>query len=259
MLRAVGTLCFAALLNMARGEMFDVIEAHKLPPVECTHGCARWSNLSDDGSDINQTAVDLLWRSAAAQAVANRSCAQPGRSPFSDSGTTGGYAGVSIPQLDRILLPARVSTVWFPLRDGKMHTHAQPLHAHCMSCSSGCRNRTRTHNHCTLPMLVRTQKSPKHTTSLHTVHACPDAEIAHAHKTAAHCPCLQPCTTTCKNCTHARTHTRLFCTHARRICTPLRIMGTCSARLHALPNPRGHDLTAHRVTACLALTPRPVT
>ena len=211
MLRAVGTLCFAALLNMARGEMFDVIEAHKLPPVECTHGCARWSNLSSDGSDINQTAVDLLWRSAAAQAVANRSCAQPGRSPFSDSGTTGGYAGVSIPQLDRILLPARVSTVWFPLRDGKMHTHAQPLHAHPDAEIA----HARTHNHCTLSMLVRTQKSHKHTKSLHTVHACPDAEIAHAHKTAAHCPCLQPCATTCKNCTHMHARTRVCSAHMR--------------------------------------------
>jgi hypothetical protein len=223
MLRAVGTLCFAALLNMARGEMFDVIEAHKLPPVECTHGCARWSNLSDDGSDINQTAVDLLWRSAAAQAVANRSCAQPGRSPFSDSGTTGGYAGVSIPQLDRILLPARVSTVWFPLRDGKMHTHAQPLHAHWRPLHV---------------LLIRMQKSHTHTQPLHTAHACPHAEIAQAHNITAYCPCLSGC----RNCPCAQNRCALpmlaalhnhmqklhTCTHAHAF-----VLHTCAPHLHA--------------------------
>lgn len=89
-------LCCAALLQGTAGEMFDVIEARKLPPVECTHGCARWSDLTSDGSDVNQTAVDELWRDRAVQVSANRSCAQPGRSPFADAGTTGGYAGVGL-------------------------------------------------------------------------------------------------------------------------------------------------------------------
>lgn len=41
--------------------------------------------------------MDELWRSKAAQAAAGSKCAQPGRSPFSDSNTVGGYAGVRPP------------------------------------------------------------------------------------------------------------------------------------------------------------------
>lgn len=89
-------LCCAALLQGTAGEMFDVIETHKLPPVECAHGCARWSDLRSDGNDVNQTAVDELWRDRAVQGSANRSCAQPGRSPFADASTIGGYAGVGL-------------------------------------------------------------------------------------------------------------------------------------------------------------------
>ena len=61
--------------------------------VGCKSGCARWAQLAADGSAVNQTAADLLWRSRDAQAEAGSSCAQPGGSPFDDEAQTAGYAG----------------------------------------------------------------------------------------------------------------------------------------------------------------------
>jgi hypothetical protein len=55
--------------------------------------CARWAELAADGSAVNQTAADLLWRSRAAQIAAGSSCAQPGGSPFADEAQVAGYAG----------------------------------------------------------------------------------------------------------------------------------------------------------------------
>eukprot|EP00035_Acanthoeca_spectabilis_P002739 m.89244 g.89244 ORF g.89244 m.89244 type:complete len:732 (+) comp11720_c0_seq1:37-2232(+) len=83
----------AVLAGHSAGETVDVVQPHHLPPAECPHGCAVWSDLASSGSDVNQTAVDELWRSKAAQAAAGSKCAQPGRSPFSDGNTVGGYAG----------------------------------------------------------------------------------------------------------------------------------------------------------------------
>ena len=62
-------------------------------PAGCTYGCASWANLTGDGSPVNQTAADLLWRNRTMQAQAGRSCAQPGGSPFHDEHQTAGFAG----------------------------------------------------------------------------------------------------------------------------------------------------------------------
>ena len=82
-----------ALALPVHSETVDVIEPYKKPPSVCVHGCAVWADLAGSGNPTNQTAVNELWRNHTLLIQAGSSCAQPGRSPFSDGSTTGGYAG----------------------------------------------------------------------------------------------------------------------------------------------------------------------
>lgn len=44
----------AVLAGHSAGETVDVVQPHHLPPAECPHGCAVWSDLASSGSDVNQ-------------------------------------------------------------------------------------------------------------------------------------------------------------------------------------------------------------
>lgn len=81
---------------------YDTVQKWKAPlvatgadgnPLGCESGCARWAQLGADGSSVNQTAANLLWRSRDAQVAAGNSCAQPGNSPFNVEAQVSGYAG----------------------------------------------------------------------------------------------------------------------------------------------------------------------
>ena len=56
------------LASPATGNMHDVIEDRKLPPSECAHGCASWSELGDTAD----------WNGGVVPANAGRSCAHGG-------------------------------------------------------------------------------------------------------------------------------------------------------------------------------------
>lgn len=36
----------------AHALMYDIVDANKLPPTECQHGCARWEHLVEDGATL---------------------------------------------------------------------------------------------------------------------------------------------------------------------------------------------------------------
>ena len=59
--------CLASLAGLASANMMDVIEVHKVPPVQCKQGCASWS-----GEDAS------LWAHGKVPPNAGSHCAQPG-------------------------------------------------------------------------------------------------------------------------------------------------------------------------------------
>ena len=60
-------LCLASFVGLASANMMDVIEVHKVPPVQCKQGCAAWA-----GKDAS------LWAHGKVPANAGSHCAQPG-------------------------------------------------------------------------------------------------------------------------------------------------------------------------------------
>ena len=102
MLRATALIVSLSQIPGARAYTYDTVQKWKAPltgtgadgnPVGCSSGCARWAQLAADGSMVNQTTADALWRSRETQLAAGSSCAQPGGSPFADEAQAAGYAG----------------------------------------------------------------------------------------------------------------------------------------------------------------------
>ena len=78
-MRDIVALLLLALACGAVGEMHDVLEPQRLPPMECKRGCATWADLASSGNGADQAAVNMLWQHGAPPANAGSSCAQPGR------------------------------------------------------------------------------------------------------------------------------------------------------------------------------------
>ena len=62
------------------GDNFDLVEAQKLPPPSCPHGCARWAQLRADGACSDcQPWVDALWSAGSPPPSVGALCANPAR------------------------------------------------------------------------------------------------------------------------------------------------------------------------------------
>jgi len=66
--------------------MIDSLSAvPMLAPVNCTNGCALWSDLAKDGNKHNQSEVDAKWLKGSAPAEAQSRCAMPSKDPGTDT------------------------------------------------------------------------------------------------------------------------------------------------------------------------------
>ena len=74
MVRAALLLSLACM--QAQGNMYDVFERHKLPPVECAHGCAAWADAAEARPELNITAMWAV--SGKVPVEAGKYCAIPG-------------------------------------------------------------------------------------------------------------------------------------------------------------------------------------
>ena len=64
----------------ATADNFDLVEARKLPPPSCPHGCARWAQLRADGACSDcQPWVDALWSAGSPPPSVGALCANPAR------------------------------------------------------------------------------------------------------------------------------------------------------------------------------------
>jgi hypothetical protein len=74
------------LLGGACANQYDVLYPNYLPPVECAHGCAKWSDVQSDGLPFNQSLVDKLFANGTAPKEAGSSCLWPGMAPVHGEG-----------------------------------------------------------------------------------------------------------------------------------------------------------------------------
>jgi len=74
------------LVVVVRSEMIDSLSTvPMLAPVNCTNGCALWSDLAKDGNKHNQSEVDAKWLKGSAPAEAQSRCAMPSKDPGTDT------------------------------------------------------------------------------------------------------------------------------------------------------------------------------
>ena len=79
--RFLGAALAALLLAgaPAAANMYDVVFAAYLPPVNCTQGCIAWTDVAKlQDPTLTQAAVDSWWTNTTEQALAGSSCAVPG-------------------------------------------------------------------------------------------------------------------------------------------------------------------------------------
>ena len=87
------TFVLIALCGSALADMYDFVEPAMAPPAACALGCARWADLAADHNSADQSSVDALWASAAAQAAAGSACAMPARFAGQPEGAALGALG----------------------------------------------------------------------------------------------------------------------------------------------------------------------
>ena len=109
MVRAALLLSLACM--QAQGNMYDVFERHKLPPVECAHGCAAWADAAEARPELNITAMWAV--SGKVPVEAGKYCAIPGM--------VGGRTGMAAGETTADVLAADAGSFCFC--EGTMEPH----------------------------------------------------------------------------------------------------------------------------------------